>query len=207
MDKYINEDTKNKIKDMIGEIESKSDAEVVVVVADNCDRYRYSIFLYAFLATLIVPFLIRLSSINFDQNETFALMTATFLFVTVSLEYSEFKYKIIPKKVKIDSCESIAFNQFKKLGINKTANHKAILIFVSIKERYIRVIADKNIDKKIGKEFWKELVQEFAKEVKDSSVDSAMINIVNKCGKVLIDNFPTTTQIQENEIPNDVVEI
>ena len=207
MDKYINEDTKNKIKDMIGEIESKSDAEVVVVVADNCDRYRYSIFLYAFLATLIVPFLIKLSSINFDQNETFALMTATFLFVTVSLEYSEFKYKIIPKKVKIDSCESIAFNQFKKLGINKTANHKAILIFVSIKERYIRVIADKNIDKKIGKEFWKELVQEFAKEVKDSSVDSAMINIVNKCGKVLIDNFPTTTQIQENEIPNDVVEI
>ena len=207
MDKYINEDTKSKIKNMIGEIESKSDAEVVVVVADNCDRYRYSIFLYAFLATLIVPFLIRLSSINFDQNETFALMTATFLFVTVSLEYSEFKYKIIPKKVKIDSCESIAFNQFKKLGINKTANHKAILIFVSIKERYIRVIADKNIDKKIGKEFWKELVQEFAKEVKDSSVDSAMINIVNKCGKVLIDNFPTTTQIQENEIPNDVVEI
>ncbi len=123
------------------------------------------------------------------------------------MEYSEFKYKIIPKKVKIDSCESVAFKQFEKLGINKTANHKAILIFVSIKERYIRVIADKNIDKKIGKEFWKELVQEFAKEVKVSSVDSAMINIVNKCGKVLIDNFPTTTQIQENEIPNDVVEI
>ncbi len=83
MGKYINEDTKLKIKNMIVEIESKSDAEVVVVVADNCDRYRHSIFLYAFLATLIVPFLIKLSSINFDQNETFALITATFLFVTV----------------------------------------------------------------------------------------------------------------------------
>ena len=207
MSKYIADDTKLKIKKMIEKIESKSDAEVAVVVADSCDRYRYSIFLYAFLATLIVPFLIKLSSVYFDRNETFALMMATFLFVTITLDNSELKYKIAPKKVKNDRCEKVSEFQFYKLGVNKTKNHKAILIFISIKERYIRVVADKNIDEKVSKEFWKELVKEFIKNVKNNKIDNALINILDKCGKVLVDNFPRTTQIQENEILNDVVEI
>ena len=207
MDKYINEDTKSKIKNMIGEIESKSDAEVVVVVTDSCDRYRYSIFLYAFLSTLIVPFLIKLSGINFDQNETFALMMATFLFVTVSLEYSEFKYKIIPKKVKIDRCESVAFKQFEKLGINKTANHKALLIFVSVKERHIRVLADKNINDKASQDFWNEIVYDFSKLTKEQDINSALLSIVKKCGDFLEKNFPRSSKTKDNELSNEVLEI
>ena len=207
MAEYISNDTKLKIKNMIDQIESKSDAEVAVVVADSCDRYRYSIFLYAFLATLVVPFLIKLSSVNFSQNETFALMMATFLFITVSLEYSEFKYKIIPKKVKVDRCESIAFKQFAKLGINKTANHKALLIFVSIKERYIRVIADKNINDKASQDFWNEIVLDFSKLTKEQDINSALLLIVKKCGDFLEKNFPRSSKIKDNELSNEVLEL
>ena len=207
MGKYINEDTKLKIKEMIDQIESKSEAEVVVAVADSCDRYKYSIFLYALLSVLIVPFLIKLFGISLDQIQLFSLMIATFLFVTVSLEYSEFKYKIIPKKVKVDRCESVAFKQFEKLGINKTANHKALLIFVSIKERYIRIIADKNINDKASQDFWNEVVLDFSKLTREQDINSALLSTVKKCGDFLEKNFPRSSKIKDNELSNEVLEI
>lgn len=207
MGKYINEDTKLKIKETIDQIESKSEAEVAVVVADSCDRYKYSIFLYALLSVLIVPFLIKLFGISLDQIQLFSLMIATFLFVTVSLEYSEFKYKIIPKKVKVDRCESVAFKQFEKLGINKTANHKALLIFVSLKERYIRIIADKNINDKASQDFWSEIVLDFSKLTKEQDISSALLSTVKKCGDFLEKNFPRSSKVKDNELSNEVLEI
>jgi len=207
MSKHLDEDTKLKIKKMIGQIESKSDAEVAVVVADNCDRYKYSIFLYAFLSVLIVPFLIKLLGIYLDQIQLFSLMVATFLFVSITLEYSEFKYKIIPKKVKIDRCESVAFNQFEKLGINKTKNHKALLIFVSMKERYIRIVADKNINDKASQDFWNELVVDFSRSVKDQDINSALLSTLKQCGDFLKKNFPRSNKTKDNELSNEVVEI
>lgn len=207
MNKNIKNITKKKIEEMITKIESKSDAEIAVVIADRCDRYRYSIFLYAFLFTLVVPFFIKLSGMYFDQNEIFALMMATFLFVTVTLEYSNFKYKIIPKKVKIDRCENIAFKQFRKLGVNKTKNHKAILIFISIKERYIRILADKNVNDKASQDFWSEIVKDFAKYAKEQDIDIALLSIVKKCGEFLEKNFPRNNKIKDNELSNEVFEI
>jgi len=207
MSEHIDEDTKLKIKKMIGQIESKSDAEVAVVVADNCDRYKYSIFLYAVLSVLIVPFLIKLLGIYLDQIQLFSLMVATFLFVSITLEYSEFKYKIIPKKVKIDRCESVAFTQFEKLGINKTKNHKALLIFVSIKERYIRIVADKNINDKASQDFWNELVVDFSRSVKVQDINSALLSTLKQCGDFLKKNFPRSNKTKDNELSNEVVEI
>ncbi len=207
MDKYLNDKTKKKIKETIEQIEQKSDAEVVVVVANNCNRYRYSIFLYALLSMLIVPFLIKLSGISFDNIQLFSLMIATFLFVGISLEYSKFKYKIIPKKVKMHRCEEMAFKQFERLGINRTKNHKALLIFVSLNERYIRVIADKNIDDKANENLWRELVSDFSKCAKEQGINDALLLMVSRCGDFLKNNFPREDKIKENELSNEVVEI
>ena len=205
--KSINFDTKKNIKKLIDKIESTSDAEVRVVVAHSCDRYRYSIFVFSFFIALLTPFAIKASKISLIQTNLITLSIAVFLFVSFVLEYSDIKYKIIPKKVKKDRCEKTAFNQFYKLGINKTKNHKAILLFVSLEERYIRVIADKNIKKKIDDSFWKSIVQEFVYFAKDGKIDEGLLQIVKKCGGILEKNFPKTNIEKENELSNEIVEM
>jgi putative membrane protein len=201
----ISNDTKKSIKNLISDIESKSDAEIRVVVAHSCDRYRYSIAVFSLLAALLIPFGIKVIGVYITQTNLIALSVATFLFVSFVLEYSDIKYKIIPKKVTKDRCEKMAIAQFYKLGINKTKSHKAILLFVSLKERYVRVVTDENIKQKIDDDFWKSVVKEFVNFVKNGSVDKGLIQIVKKCGEVLEENFPKTTHQKENELSNEMV--
>jgi len=200
----ISSDTKKYIKDLISDIESKSDAEIRVVLAQSCDRYRYSIFIYSLFATLLVPFGVKATGIYITQTNLMALAVAIFLFVSFVLEYSDIKYRIIPKKVKNDRCEKIALAQFYKLGINKTKNHKAILLFVSLNERYIRVVADENIKQKIDDNFWKSIVKEFISFAKEEQIDKGLIHIVKKCGEVLEGNFSKTAR-KENELSDEIV--
>lgn len=203
----ISKDTKKIIEQSIADIESKSDAEIRVVVAGSCDRYRYSIFIYSLFATLLVPFAVKVAGIHITQTNLTALVVATFLFVSFVLEYGNIKYRIIPKKVKKDRCEKMALTQFYKLGIDKTKNHKAILLFVSLNERYIRVVADENIQKKIKNNIWQGIVREFLEYAKNAKVDEGLVHITKKCGKILKDNFPKTNMQKENELNNEVVEI
>lgn len=207
MDKYLSATVKDKIKELIGDIESKSETEVAVVVAQKCDRYRYSILLYSLFVALLIPFFLKIAHLNLDQVYTFSVILASFLFVSFVLEYSDIKYKLIPKKVKKDRCETLAYEQFYKLGINKTKNHRALLIFVGLKERYIQIIADKNIDNVVEENFWNDIINDFVQSAKKGDLENALLSVVEKCGKFLEEKFPRSHIKKDNEISNEVVEL
>ncbi len=197
---------KEHIKNHITKIESKSSAEIVCVVAEKSDRYRYIIFLYSAFLALITPFILIFIGMNFTDFKMIEFQVLVFLFILFLLEYSDFKYKIIPKHIKQNRCEKLAFYQFQKIGVNETSNHKAILLLVCIKERYIRVVADSEVSKVVSQKEWEKVVKNFIEFAKKDKMEEGILNIVDECGKILVENFPRDNH-SKNELSNDVVEI
>ncbi|NPA73835.1 MAG: hypothetical protein GXO12_03915 [Epsilonproteobacteria bacterium] len=202
----IEDKTKKEIEKLIGEIESKSAAEIVCAVSDGSERYRYVVFLYAALSALILPFLLLALKVKLSGIDLIWMQIALFLFVSFSLEYSDIKYSLIPKKMKYNRCNAMAYYQFHKIGVDKTSNHKAILILVCLKERYIKIVADSEIDKRVGYETWQKIVQNFINSAKKGELDKALIDTVKECGEILQKEFPRDKDAK-NELSNEVIEI
>ncbi len=206
MSRYISNDIKETIENHIKNIEADSSAEIVCVVANASDKYRYIIFLYSALIALIAPLALFLFGLEFGNLKIIEFQILLFLFISFVLEYSDFKYKLIPKRIKQNRCEKLALYQFYKLGINKTSNHKAILILICIKEKYIRIVADSEIDKIVSQNTWDEIVKNFIGFVKKQKLGEGILYTINECGKILTKDFPRDKN-SKDELQNDIIEI
>jgi putative membrane protein len=206
MSSQLSSKTKEQIKNHIKKIESKTSAEIVCVVTEKSDRYRYIIFLYSALLALVSPFILIFIGVNFADFKMVEFQILVFLFISFLLEYSDFKYKIIPKHIKQNRCEKLAFYQFQKIGVNKTSNHKALLLLVCIKERYIKIVADSEIDKVIPQDIWRNIVKNFVEFAKKDKIEEGILNIIEECGKILTKKFPRDKN-SVDELKDDVIEI
>ncbi len=206
MSKHLNSDEKNRIKKRIEEIEAKSSAEIVVAVTEYAKGYGNLTFVYTFVFTLFFALLYLLMGYKMQNILFVEIVVATCLFIYFILSNSSLMSKISPKMSTQKRCEDFALSQFAKLGIDKTSNHKAILIFVCLKSRYIRVIADKEIDRVVKDETWQDIVLNFVKKAKEDKIADGILEIVDSCGEILMQNFPRDEE-SKDELSNEVLEV
>lgn len=114
----------------------------------------------------------------------------------------EIRVVIVAHKVK-DPLES-AKTEFFKLGMEKTRDRNAVLIYFAPESRQFAVWGDVAVHNKCGEEFWRGIVQEMSPLLKQEKFTDAIILAVNRIGDVLEKHFPEKPD-DINELSNDVV--
>ena len=74
-----------------------------------------------------------------------------------------------------------------------------ILLFFSVLERKIQIVADSGIASKISPKVWKDLANSLAEGFKSKNPTDTIVKAIEECGKILAKEFPT-----ENENPNEL---
>ena len=65
-----------------------------------------------------------------------------------------------------------------------------MLIYVSLAERYARVVADEGAAKAIAQRQWQALVDQLLSEMKRGAIPDALIGAATRCGDLLAQHFP-----------------
>ena len=94
--------------------------------------------------------------------------------------------------------------EFYQQKLQKTKDRTGILIFVSIMERQVVVLADKGISEQLPQATWDEVVQLIIQGKKSGNLADGMIAGIQKCGQLLTDKFPIQSHDQ-NEIGNQLI--
>ena len=98
-----------------------------------------------------------------------------------------------------------AQRKFHRLGMHKTRERNAVLIFVVPRAHKFAVVGDKAIHEICGDEFWQGIVERMRKHFQNERFSDAMIEAVNEIGNVLARDFPKTPE-DTNELPDAVIE-
>jgi uncharacterized membrane protein len=98
-----------------------------------------------------------------------------------------------------------AQRKFHRLGMDKTRERNAVLIFVAPRAHNFAVVGDKAIHEKCGDEFWQGIVERMRKHFQNERFSDAMVEAVNEIGNVLARDFPKMPE-DTNELPDDVIE-
>ncbi len=98
----------------------------------------------------------------------------------------------------------LAQAKFRKLGMHRTRERNAVLIFISPEARQFAIIGDEGIHKKCGDTFWNGVVEEMTPYFRSGDFTPGLVNAVNVLGKALATHFPGSPD-DSNELPNQVV--
>ena len=97
-----------------------------------------------------------------------------------------------------------AINSFYHKDINQTVDHTGILIYISLFERNVRVIADKGINAKVEKQVWQEVVDTIVRGIKSKGHGAAIAAAVDRCAEILAGHFPLKPD-DRNELGNSII--
>ncbi len=99
----------------------------------------------------------------------------------------------------------IAQRKFQRLGMHKTRQRNAVLIFVAPRAHKFAVVGDQRIHEKCGDPFWKRLVESMGAHFRGEQFSSAIVEAIEETGRVLAAHFPKDPT-SSNELPDEIIE-
>jgi uncharacterized membrane protein len=98
-----------------------------------------------------------------------------------------------------------AHRKFHQMGMQKTNEHNAVLVFVAPRARKLAVVGDRAIHEKCGEEFWHEVVDRMRDHFREEKFTQALVEAITEIGNMLAAHFPRRS-ISSNELPDEIIE-
>ncbi len=104
-----------------------------------------------------------------------------------------------------ESTRKHAEEAFRRYGLHLTKDQTGILIFISVEEKRIEILADKGIDAKVPQFTWDNMVNRMIIRIRSNATCQGICELVQEAGKLLTTHFPIQPD-DVNELPNEVIE-
>ena len=204
--RILTDDDKTTVSDAIKHAERRTSGELVTVITPASDDYWFIPSLWASLIALMVPAVILLVGTWMDALTLFSVQIGVFLVLVTLFRVPALKHMLVPKKIKHLRASRTAREQFFIQGLQNTEGRTGILLFVSVAEHYVEVIADKGINDVVPDGTWDKVVNDFVLKVKEKRYTQGFIDAIEDCGNILAEHFPAQRE-NENELPNHLIEL
>ena len=130
----------------------------------------------------------------------------SFVVLALLFRWPPLMMRLIPKAVKHRRASRVAHQQFFEQNLHHTKDRTGVMLFVSVAEHYVEIIADKGINDVVEDGVWDKVIADFVQHVKARQVAEGFVTAVAACGKILAEHFPATHD-NPNELPNHLIEI
>jgi putative membrane protein len=200
---HITEEDEKRVTAAIRDAEKKTSGEIFCVVAAASSRYEFVSIARAALVALIVPLpLFFFTGLWADQ--IYYIQLAVFIGFAILFSLPWFRHPLVPRRIKRDRASAEAKRQFAAHGLHLTEARTGVLIFASIAERYVEVVADSGINNKVPQKIWDDAVAALVKEIKAGEPAEGFLQAIRICGEVLAEHFPPKPD-DRNELPNKLI--
>lgn len=114
------------------------------------------------------------------------------------------KRRLIPPQRVADAVELRSLAAFTAQGLHHTRAETGILIFVSLLEHRVVVLADRGINEKVETGTWEEIVRIITEGLKSGRACDGFCQAIKRCGEILAHHFPRAAD-DRDELSNKLV--
>ena len=203
---FLTDADRARIAAAIAAAERRTSGELVAVVAEAADDYRYVTLLWPALAALLLPGLVLTAAPAIDAWLLYLAQTALFVSLALLAQLPRLRMALVPAAAKRQRAGRLAREQFLAQGLHLTRERSGVLIFVSVAEHHIEIIADQGIAAVVPDETWGEAVTEFIERVREGQIAEGFLATIAVIGDRLAEHFPHSAD-DRDELPNHLIEI
>lgn len=185
----ISAQDRERIGNAIRDAEAKTAGEIVCVLARSSTEATALPVMIAAVAALALPWLlVAYSALPVDSILT--LQVIAFIILVLVLSLPGIRATLIPRKARRAVAHRAAMAQFVMRGIAHKSDRNGILIFVSLAERYARIVADDGIAARVPQAEWQAAVDALTAHMRDGRIADGFIAAIASCGEHLARHFP-----------------
>ena len=225
----LNEKDRARISAAITQVESKTSGEIFCVLAKDVSRYREVPLLWAAVAAFVVPPLLVLVGLHrlalgpiftswTDESahameglilralSIFELVQAgIFLCVAILVAVPKVRRALTPGALKAHRVRQAARRHFVAVGARLSDAEPHILIFASLADRRVELVAHDKIHKMVGEGPWTASVAAVVDGMTTGRAADGFIKAIETCGAALAQHFPPDGA-PKNRLPNTILE-
>ena len=116
----------------------------------------------------------------------------------------EIRVVVVANSLRFKNVHAHAVESFAKYGLHNTINKTGILIFLSVEEKRIEILADEGINAKVEQNVWDDMVTKLAENIRKNGTCKGICDLVKEVGKLLTTHFPIQPG-DKDELSNEVV--
>ena len=189
-----------RVGEAIRAAEQKTSGEIVCVLARSSSDYATMPLAWSILLALALPWaLLWLTQLSVAR--ILLAQLATFAAALLILSTPAVRVALTPRRVQRQHAFQAAAEQFLSRGLTRTSRRTGVLIFVSLAERYARVIADEGVADKVPQAEWQAAVDALVARTREGLIADGFVAAVEACGAILAKHLPPAAG-EANELPD-----
>lgn len=203
-DKFFTDNEQERIREAVIAAEAKTAGEIVPMIVTSSSRYA-EVELIGLIAGLFAGMLAEFFWADPWASHYFNLWPIVgaligFLFCRTSVAKRWFS----PRTRIAEAVHLFALASFTEQGLHYTKNHTGILLFVSLLEHRVEVLADRGINEKVDAGTWDEIVATLGAGLKSGTACDAFCQAIERCGAILAAHFPRQAD-DKDELSNRLI--
>ncbi len=167
--------------------QARTDAPLACVVADSSADYALGPSLGAAAVAVATPWPL-LAFTSLSAIHVFLAQLVVFAVGLGVLAFAPARVKLASRARRRSACHRAAVVQFALRGLDHAPKRNGALLYVSLSERYARVIADVGLE--IPQEAWRELIDELCASLGSGDARAALQTAARRMGDLLAQVFP-----------------
>jgi putative membrane protein len=221
---HLTEEDLDNIKKTVNDAEKNTNGEIALALTPASHDYSFWELLFSLFAGIVVfcvmlPFSGDLA--RWGESHLWAELPEWYLpgffgailVIVIGIVFALVNIPVIDRLIIPKDARTLAVTRrtarhFTESGVYATKENSGILIFISLLEREVRIVADFGISSKIDQLEWDALaaglVSGFNYKNNKITAGEAVIKTVEKCGKLLAEHFPPLAE-NPNELNDGLV--
>ena len=193
MKKPFTSEEYERIDAAIAESGRSTAANLCVVVTRVSDRYSLYPIVWAAIGALLLGALVSLLRPETASRTTIAIQLWFMIVMTLLLEWLPLRLSIVPKRVRHAHAWQLAHREFNAHAMANPNQRHRIVLFVSLGERYVEIVADHETQALAPDGTWNKIVDEFLATVKAGRVADGVLAAVAACAAILKEHHPAAS--------------
>ncbi len=199
------EDDRRAVREAVAAAERRTVGEILPVVVERSDPHPGADWLAAVCCLLVGTSLL---AGWLPWERPVFLMLSQFVMAAVGFGLArilpDFKRVFIFEDRATAVAEEQAFQEFYANGLHKTEAATGVLLFVSVLEHRVIIMADEGIDSKVEADFWANTDDAILDGIRQGSLRDGLVSGIQLAGERLAEFFPWQ-EGDRNEIPDRVI--
>ncbi|MCW2274202.1 hypothetical protein GJ654_07140 [Rhodoblastus acidophilus] len=184
--------------------EARTSGQIVCVLAKKSCDTRGAAALYAGVLACLAPWPLLIFT-DWSAQVIFVSQLAIFVCALALLAVTPLGVALVPRAEKRRQAFRAATEQFFARGVGRTESRAGVLIFVSLAERYARILPDEGLAQKISEDEWREVVALLTERLRAGQATEAFVAAIDRCGALLERAAPGDGG--DNELPDGLVQL
>jgi len=186
----LTQEERARLHETVAATERRTSAAFALVIVPISDRYALFPAVWAAVLALLATGVAALLWPALGIRIGFVIDASVFASLMLVLDWPPLRLRIVPASIKRSQARRLAHREFAVRIIGASHHRNGVLFFVSLGERYVEIIADRNIHSQVASDTWDRIVADFIVAVKAGRLAQGFITAVETCGDILETHYP-----------------